>query len=325
MKYAKRIFSLILALCLMAGLNVTVFAAGVVDASTVTITKQYYLEGEGTSPAETFTLEQVGSGTVADGDATEAPNLGTITGATFAAGGATVAGATANITVNLPVYTNVGVYKYTLREVAGTTGGVTYYGEEIKLVVTVINDDTTGNLVRVAAIHTEDDGDQKSDTITNTYSAGKLNIKKTVAGELGDKTKYFDFTVELTGENGKNYSESYTVTGGSDAGNPKSIKIGEKTTFHLKHDETITIENLPYGVTYAVTEDTPLDYTLTSTETSGKIEAASATAAFTNTKNGTPDTGIRLDSLPYVLAFGLVVCLGAVFVFSKKRRSSEED
>lgn len=325
MKHVKKIVSLILSAFLMAGMSITAFADNPSDASSVTITKVYKLEGEGTSQAETFTLEQVGNGVVKDGDATEAPNLGTITGANFSEGSATVTGTTANITVNLPNYTNVGVYEYTLREVVGTTAGVTYHDKDIKLVVTVVNDDATGQLIRIAAIHTENDGGLKSDSITNTYSAGRLSIKKTVDGTLGDKTKYFKFTVNLSGEAGKTYGESYSLSGGSNTNNPTIIKIGEATDFYLKHDETISIENLPYGVTYTVTEDTPTDYTLTKEGDTGKIESASALAKFTNTKTGTPDTGIRLDSLPYLLTIGLTICFGSVFVFSKKRRSNEED
>ena len=104
-----------------------------------------------------------------NGEATSAPALGTITGAAFAAGAATANGATGEITVALPEYTSVGVYEYTLQEVAGTTAGVAYYGKTIKLVVTVVNG-TDGN-IRVAAVHTESEDEVKSDKFENTYSA----------------------------------------------------------------------------------------------------------------------------------------------------------
>lgn len=288
------------------------------DMTSVTVTKVYKLVGEGTSPAETFTLQQEGDGVVKSGEATVAPDLGTITGATFNEGAASADGAEANITITLPTYDKVGVYEYTLKEMAGTTAGVTYYGAPIRLVVTVINDET-GNL-RVAAVHTESDG-AKSDTFANTYSAGTLNVTKTVTGNLGDKSQFFEFKVKLTGEEGKTYANSYTVSGGSYEGNPSSITIGEEATFYLKHGETLSIANLPYGVSYTVTEMAVEGYTTTKEGDSGSITAATQTAAFTNERTTTVDTGITTDSLPYVLLLGIVALAGAV-LFIKRRANN---
>ena len=291
------------------------------DMTSVTVTKVYKLVGDGTSPAETFTLEQVGDGVVKSGEATTAPDLGTITGATFEAGAATVDGAKGEITIALPTYTNVGVYEYTLQEVAGTTAGVAYYGEQIRLVVTVINDEKTGNL-RVAAVHTESVGGEKSDTFANTYSTGTLNVTKTVTGNLGDKSQFFEFKVTLTGEEGKNnYADSYRVSGGSYDSNPTSIEIGKEATFYLKHGETLSIANLPYGVSYTVTETEAEGYDTTKEGDTGTIGAASQTAAFTNDRTTTVDTGITTDSLPYVLLLGIVVLAGAV-LFIKRRANN---
>ena len=288
------------------------------DMTSVTVTKVYKLVGAGSSPAETFTLEQV-DGVVTSGEATEAPRLGTITGAAFEANAATEDGAKGEITIALPTYTNVGVYKYTLREVAGNTAGVTYYCSDIRLVVTGIND-KTGNL-RVAAVHTESDGGEKSDTFANTYSAGTLNVTKTVTGNLGDKSQYFEFKVTLTGEEGKTYANSYTVSGGSYESNPSSIEIGKEATFYLKHGETLSIANLPYGVSYTVTETEAEGYSTTKEGDSGSITAATQTAAFTNDRTTTVDTGITTDSLPYVLLLGIVVLAGAV-LFIKRRANN---
>ncbi|MFR5853555.1 MAG: Spy0128 family protein [Lachnospiraceae bacterium] len=190
----KKFVAILLTLMLVLGIGAAVADEGpatpttdLTDHGTVTIKKVYKLVGAGTSPAETFTLEQVGNGSVKDGDATSAPALGIITGATFAEGAANANGATGEITVALPKYTSVGVYEYTLQEVAGTTAGVTYYGETIKLVVTVVNG-KNNDLLRIAGVHTESSG-VKSDTFANTYRAGTLNVTKTVAGNLGDQSK----------------------------------------------------------------------------------------------------------------------------------------
>ena len=290
------------------------------DQGTVTIQKAYKLVGAGTSPAETFTLVQVGDGRVTDGEAAAAPALGTITGAAFAAGAATVNGATGDITVALPTYTSVGKYEYTLKEVAGTTAGVTYYGNNIKLVVTVINDGE--GKIRVAAVHTESEGGTKSDTFENTYSAGTLNVSKTVTGNLGDESKYFEFKVTLTGVEGKTYGTSYAVTGGTNTANPNAIKIGEETTFLLKHGETIHIANLPYGVSYTVTETAATGYTTTKIGDTGTINAADQTAAFTNNKTGEIDMGVTTENLPYVLLIGFVVLAGAALLLKRKAHNN---
>lgn len=326
MKNRKRIAALVMALCFALAVSIPAFADGELgggyytDDATVTITKVYTLEGAGTSPAETFTLRQIGDGVVTDGEAVSAPALGTVTGATFEAGAATANGTEAQIVIELPVYERVGVYEYTLREVAGATAGVTYYGNDIRLVVTVIHDDA-GKL-RIAAVHTESVGGEKSDSFSNTYSAGTLRITKDVTGNLGDRSRYFPFTVTLTGESGKTYAESYAVTGGSDERNPVRIRPGEATVFYLKHGETLSVENLPYGMSYTVEEDTPEDYTVTADGSTGSIQAASVTAAFTNNKGGTPDTGISLDSLPYIVMLVLAAA-GSVTLLARKRSAKD--
>ena len=127
----KKLLSIGLAAMLAFGLATTSFAEEAGDVTTpkdgtVTIHKVYKLENaDTTSPKETFTLVQDGPGTVKDGEAEAAPALGTITGATYEEGAATVSGTTGDITVALPEYTSVGVYEYTLKEVAGKTAGVT--------------------------------------------------------------------------------------------------------------------------------------------------------------------------------------------------------
>lgn len=323
MKKTKKLLACLIAAATMFTMGSTAFAATTVDTTkdhdSVTVEKVYKLTNAGTtSPEETFTLVQDGDGTVKDGEATSVPALGTITGAKFAEGAATVDGAKGTITVALPKYTNVGVYEYTLKEVAGTTAGVTYYGKKIKLTVTVVNGDD-GNL-RIAAVHTEAVGEAKSDSFENTYSAGTLNISKTVKGNLGDESRYFEFKVTLTGENGKTYLDSYAVSGGSNEANPDTIKIGKETTFLLKHGETISIANLPYGVKYSVTE-TPVDkYTTTVKGNDKSVEGATQTVAFTNTKEGSIDTGVNLTTLPYILVFaGVIVIAGAAFITRRRK------
>ena len=199
---------------------------------------------------------------------------------------------------------------------------MTYYGDAILLRVTVIEQD--GKL-RIAAVHTEDPestGEGKKDDFDNLYSAGELEVHKDVEGIMGNKEKYFEFTVQLTGEEGKTYQDSYAITGGSYDANPDSIEIkpGETTeaAFYLKDDDTIHIENLPYGVEYKVSETPVADYVTTETGTEGEVDAAVEQANFTNTKGGTVDAGVVLDSAPYL--FTLTGAAGVGLLLTLRRR-----
>lgn len=191
---------------------------------------------------------------------------------------------------------------------------------------TVAHINTDDGKIRIAGVHTEkqaQEGEEKpaksGSFDDNKYSAGNLNVSKTVTGNLGDKNKYFEFKVTLTGEAGKTYRDSYAVTGGSNTENPSTIKIGEETRFLLKHDETIHIENLPYNVTYTVTETAVDGYTTTKTGDTGTINAADQTAAFTNTKTGSIDTGVVLNNMPYILVLAVLAAGVVVFIIRKRR------
>ena len=338
----KKIMSLLLALLLVMSLGPAAFADGYTDMSTVTLTVTYNETNDGsTSPAETlaFTIERISVTDSAEGVTAEnmpLPTLGNVAYDQGAAGNTEQMAK--DLTITLPKYTSVGIYTYTIKQTAGTNAGVEYWSEDIRLVVTVIQDAATG-LIRVAAVHTEGTGTgQKSDDITNTYSAGSLAVTKTVTGNMGDRSKYFAIKVTLTGEAGKNYASSYTVSGGSKLGNgtddsnSSTISIGTPATFYLKHGETFTIKNLPYGVTYTVAEDnytgeqdggySPADYTYSDSGTVKTVDTALETVTITNNKQATVDTGIVLDSLPYVLL--LVLSIGGAVLFLLKRRSSRE-
>lgn len=99
----------------------------------------------------------------------------------------------------------------------------------------------------------------------------------------------------------------------------ENVAISGTTTFKLKHGDTITIENLPAGVSYKVEEATPSDYTMNATGQEGTMDAEAKTAAFTNTKTGDIDTGVYLDNLPYILVFAGVLAIAAVFIVRRRR------
>ena len=326
---AEKLLAGVLSISLAMGVSVMpAFAASgetYADMDSVVIKKNYELANEGTfSPAETFSFDiEADNVTDASDDITPEnmpmPTIGTVSYLRGEAGSTTK---TKEIKIDLPEYDSVGVYTYIIHEVAGHSAGVTYYGDAILLRVTVIEQD--GKL-RIAAVHTEDPestGEGKKDDFDNLYSAGKLEVHKDVEGIMGNKDKYFEFTVQLTGEEGKTYQDSYAITGGSYDANPDSIEIkpGETTeaTFYLKDGDTIHIENLPYGVEYKVSETPVADYVTTETGTEGEVDEAVEQASFTNTKGGTVDAGVALESAPYL--FTLTGAAGVGLLLTLRRR-----
>lgn len=325
----EKLLAGVLSISLAMGVSVMpAFAASgetYADMDSVVIKKNYELANEGTfSPAETFSFDiEADNVTDASDDITPEnmpmPTIGTVSYLRGEAGSTTK---TKEIKINLPEYDSVGVYTYIIHEAAGNSAGVTYYDDAILLRVTVIEQD--GKL-RIAAVHTEDPestGEGKKDDFDNLYSAGELEVHKDVEGIMGNKEKYFKFTVQLTGEEGKTYQDSYAITGGSYDANPTSIEIkpGETTeaTFYLKDDDTIHIENLPYGVEYKVSETPVADYVTTETGTEGEVDKAVEQANFTNTKGGTVDAGVVLDSAPYL--FTLTGAAGVGLLLTLRRR-----
>ena len=108
-----------------------------------------------------------------------------------------------------------------------------------------------------------------------TAAHGNLSVTKTVAGNNGDTSKAFNFTVTLgdTGINGT-FGEMTFADG--------------VATFVLKHGESKTAVGLPAGITYTVTEaEADKDgYTTTSVNASGSIiKDDTAAVTFTNTRN----------------------------------------
>lgn len=339
----KKLLSLALALVMVLTLSVAVAAQEHSDMETVTISVTYNATNSGTvSPAETFafTIAKTSVTDAADGVTTGNMPVPAVRNVEFAEGDAGNAGSmTKDVTITLPEYTSVGVYTYTITPAPRTTAGVTYWARPIKLVVTVIQD--ANNRLRVAAVHTEngyngtaEDG-TKSDDISYTYSAGSLAVKKLVTGNLGDRDKEFNVTVTFTAPADKevksviSYTDGTTKTIETSAWKEKDGSKQAEVTIALKHNETVTFTNIPYDVTYEVVE---ADYTSEAngkydaakydfTDTAKKIDSATDTVTITNNKGTTVDTGVVLDSLPYILLIAVAVV--GVVAFTAKKRTTD--
>ena len=166
----------------------------------------------------------------------------------------------------------------------------------------------------VETVVVSEDGTVSGDLqVLNTYSskpaAYSLTIAKTVSGNMADTSKEFTFKV--------------------------TIDSVDQPTFTLKHGQSTTI-SVPVGAEVSVTEDRGgYEYSLKSITgitvyTDNKENGISftmpnedSTVTFNNNKDVSIDTGVTLDSLPYILILAVVVA-GAVIVL-RKRRSRDED
>ena len=231
--------------------------------------------------------------------------------------------------------------------------------------------------------NTEGQNDKKVADIQNKYYAGSLNITKKVTGNAGDKNELFEVTVTFKNESKANMNSDITYKNfyngaGKQTTNATPLSwtdiVGisgtatihtnetKEVKFYVKDDTTVTFNNIPYGVTYEITETQPSDdkYTHTfahenadvtvtfdgvslaadevtteSTDTSktaaekwnaakatGSISDDSDTITITNNKTSVIDIGVMTSDAPYV---ALLLLIGiVVVVFIRKKSIIEE-
>ena len=153
-----------------------------------------------------------------------------------------------------------------------------------------------------------------------------VDIKKLVIGSMGDKSKKFHFTVSV-----KNGTAGLKFKIGDAEYENGSAEIS------LSDNETIELTDVPVGATVIITED---DYSKSRYETSNKIDGNSSVESreakitsisrmdnnvahqveFTNNKEAIPDTGLDLNTTPYILALGIVAAGAGVLLFRRRKR-----
>lgn len=241
-------------------------------------------------------------------------------------------------------YNKVGKYAYTISENETNIPGITKDPHTYEMIVTVVNkqkDNLTNETGYGYYVGMYDAEGQKVPAVfTNTYNSYSLEVKKTVQGNFGDLGDTFTFYITLGGADGKdnNYaSATVTVSDAANAANGKTWTIGgDQQTVTLKHGQTITVSNLPVGVTYTVTEKkTNDDGTAWVYDTTGEAVAIndvlpSITAnnnenkvEIVNKHEGTPDMGVVLDNAPYIAMLAIVAIGGVALMLNKRRRDEE--
>ena len=140
----------------------------------------------------------------------------------------------------------------------------------------------TGEIENTATISVNDGPEVKTNPVKNDVERGGLTISKTVVVPAGfeiDENKTFTFKVNLTDKNDTALTGEYKYTGDYEG----TIKNGGEIT--LRHGESITIEGLPEGAKYSITEQTVDGYKATAAALTGVViagETAEVTEAFEN-------------------------------------------
>lgn len=183
------------------------------------------------------------------------------------------------------------------------------------------------------------------DRVVNFYAHYKkatsnVTITKQVTGLLGDTNKAFTFQLKDAKGNAV-VIDSTDDTAISTTGN--AAWTGTDGKFTLKHGDTITFNKLPVGIyyVYELDEEGALKHYQTTwtgadTEQTTPIEGGAErkatvtigadgakTLAFTNHCKLIPDTGVLLDTLPYIVI--LAVVAGGVALLMLRKRRKEDD
>ena len=194
---------------------------------------------------------------------------------------------------------------------------------------------------------------QKAGTVTtveftNAYTTPKLpsmTIQKLVTGAFGERTKEFAFSVTLHNAKPALLNDvSYT--------NQNGVNVANLNSFTMKHGQQVELKDIPFGTTITVTESDADDYKTSATGHSKSIKnSGERTFTYTvmeeggvavlksvggdskpfdgsaitveNNFDGTPDTGVLLDTLPYLILLAVAVA-GGVLVVVRKRKHRDE-
>lgn len=150
-----------------------------------------------------------------------------------------------------------------------------------------------------------------------------LTIKKTLSGNMYDASKTFAFTIS------SDMDMKWTTAAGEQTGRSITVLLGkDKST--AENEATVWDIRIPAGAEVTVTEVTD-GYTQTiSGQPDGAVTveggirftmpSVDTTITFDNRKEIVPDTGVVLDTLPYVVILALVAAGAVIFIRKRGRR-----
>lgn len=246
--------------------------------------------------------------------------------------------AVSHVINNLPLAANTE-YQYTFTEDTSKAAADGY-----TLTKTLVNDEEN---VSSGSVNIRKENNDQYITFSNIYekNTADVTLTKHVTGLMGDTHKEFAFR----------------ITGLDSMENVMIAKDGAETAvtqeFTLKHNETVTLKNVPMGTVFAVVETLNADsgyetkatgydtavtdgatrtfyyklvledgqQKLVTCDAEGNTVKAQEGLAITVTNHCTlkPDTGVLLDTLPYIVI--LAVVAGGVALLMLRKRRKEDD
>lgn len=102
---------------------------------------------------------------------------------------------------------------------------------------------------------------------TNKVKVGSVAFTKNIQGDNPDTSKYFTFKIQMRNIFGDTSDSEWKVYEGLDftvSGIQGVKKLGSEGTVDLKHGETLTIDGVPVGTEYRITEVKSGDYSVSS-------------------------------------------------------------
>ena len=184
-----------------------------------------------------------------------------------------------------------------------------------------------------------------------------LDVSKTVSGDLGNRERYFNFSLTLNipilVEDIPDYYRAYIVENGAvinpadnadpsligtdDGGSYIQISTTAPTAFKLRHGQRLVFVDTPVGTSYTVNEAATPEYTpsfiITTNDVPGyKVEAETGAslntetqfvghltnrADFTNNRTSVVPTGLNINNLPFVWLIILAIGILVFYVAIK--------
>lgn len=156
-----------------------------------------------------------------------------------------------------------------------------------------------------------------------------VNIKKIVTGNMGDKSKAFHFKVSVIN---RNINLPFNIG---------ETQYSGSADITLSDNQTTMVTQVPVGATVTITENDYSGSRYTTSYTIGGFDSTIGNTAkisniqqlnedentahevtFTNNKVAIPDTGLDLNTTPYILVLGIVVAGAGVLLFGRRKRWS---
>ena len=174
-----------------------------------------------------------------------------------------------------------------------------------------------------------------SDTLYINFKNTKLynlSLDKKVTGDFGDKTKKFNFTIQLKDAAGKPVTGKYPFSGYATEDGIAEPARGKltfdkegKTTLQLSHGQKITINDIPYGVSYTITEQEEKGYdtTYSGKNQTGTIQTDTSVSVVNHMEyvppTGIGDTDTRAAGGVAAVSAGAMLLLLTVSLFRRRR------